>query len=377
MKFCKKCVYPDTKPGLELNENGICYACINYELKKTVDWDKKKEELRKIIDKYKSKDEKKYDCVIPVSGGKDSHYQALVLKNEFGLRPLLVNFIPRDLVELGRRNIENLKNLGFDYIEFTPNPIVYKKLAKIGLTELGDVTWPEHHGLFTVPVQVAVAYKIPLIVWGENPAFEYESAELELRMNRDYLIKHGGYFLDKMSIEKSTEYGIDIKDLKPFRYPSDTELNQVGITGIFLGSFMNWDIFKQLEIVKKFGFTVSDKPKEGTYQNWENLDEKYTGMHDYFKWIKYGYGRATDHASMDIRRNKITREEGIKLVKEYEGKIPLWYFDEFLEDFELTREQFYDLVDKFANHDLFKKDKNGKLLRDEDGNLTKIKYDNN
>ena len=369
MKFCKVCLYPDTKPGLEFDNEGMCSACKNNELKSTVDWASRKSQLLEIIEKYKSKTGSRYDCIIPVSGGKDSTYQAYMMKEEFGLHPLLVNFLPRDLVPLGRKNIENLKNLGFDYIEFTANPTVYRKLAKIGLTELGDVTWPEHHGLFTVPAQIAVAYKIPLIVWGENPQFEYGGPGLGFSLDRQWLIEHGGYFLDKMPIEEVTKFGIDSKDLKPYLYPSDEQINQVGVKGIFLGSYIEWDIFKQLELVKSLGFSVSDKPKEGTYQNWENLDEKYTGMHDYFKWIKYGFGRATDHACIDIWYGRITREEGKKLVRKHEGKIPTWYFDEFLEDFELTRTQFYEIVDKFANHDLFKKDVNGKLYRDKDGNL--------
>ena len=369
MKFCKVCLYPDTKPGLEFDNEGMCSACKNNELKSTVDWASRKSQLLEIIEKYKSKTGSRYDCIIPVSGGKDSTYQAYMMKEEFGLHPLLVNFLPRDLVPLGRKNIENLKNLGFDYIEFTANPTVYRKLAKIGLTELGDVTWPEHHGLFTVPAQIAVAYKIPLIVWGENPQFEYGGPGLGFSLDRQWLIEHGGYFLDKMPIEEVTKFGIDSKDLKPYLYPSDEQINQVGVKGIFLGSYIEWDIFKQLELVKSLGFSVSDKPKEGTYQNWENLDEKYTGMHDYFKWIKYGFGRATDHACIDIWYGRITREEGKKLVRKHEGKIPTWYFDEFLEDFELTRTQFYEIVDKFANHDLFKKDANGKLYRDKDGNL--------
>ena len=369
MNYCKKCLYPDIKPGLIFDEEGVCDPCRNHERKNEINWDAKREQFLELIGKFKSKDGSMYDCVIPVSGGKDSHYQAYFVKKEFGLNPLLVNFIPRDLVPLGRKNIENLKSLGFDYIEFTPNPTVYRKLAKIGLTELGDVTWPEHHGLFTIPVQIAVAYKIPLIIWGENPQIEYGGGGTEDVLDRKWLLKHGGYFLDKMPIEKVTEFGINSLDLKPYLYPSDDEISQLGVTGIFLGSFFKWDIFKQLEIVKKLGFSVSDKPKEGTYQNWENLDEKYTGMHDYFKWIKYGFGRATDHACIDIWYGRRTREEGKKLVREYEGKIPTWYFDEFLEDFELTRTQFYEIVDKFANHDLFKKDANGKLYRDKDGNL--------
>jgi len=176
-----------------------------------------------------------------------------------------------------------------------------------------------------------------------------------------------------MPIEKVTDFGINLSDLKPYLYPNDEQINQIGVKGVFLGSYIEWDIFKQLEIVKNLGFTINDKPKEGTYQNWENLDEKYTGMHDYFKWIKFGYGRATDHACIDISYKKISREQGIELIKKHEGKIPTWYFEEFLEDFKITKEQFYKIVDKFANHDLFRKNSTGELWRDSEGNLELLK----
>lgn len=372
MQYCKKCLFPDTKPLLKIGKDGICDACKNWDKKNEIDWDLRKKQLVQIADKYKNTDGSRYDCVIPVSGGKDSHYQALYARDELGLNPLLVNFIPRDLVELGRKNIENLKSLGFDYIEFTPNPIVYRKLAKIGLVELGDVTWPEHHGLFTVPVQVAIAYKIPLVIWGENPQFEYGGPGLGDEMNYEWLSKYGGYWLDKVNVKSiGTMHGIELKHLKPYTYPSENELRNAGLKGIFLFYFLRYDIYKVLDFVKKRGFSVDVRPKEGTYTNWENLDEKYTGMHDYFKWIKYGFGRATDHASLDIRHGIITREEGIELVKKHEGKIPTRYFDEFLRDMELDRNGFYEIVDKFADKRLFKTDSNGRLVRDSEGNLEK------
>ena len=376
MRFCKKCLYPDTKPQLRLDENGICDACNWAVEKEKIDWDSRKKDLAQILDKYKSKDGSRYDCIIPVSGGKDSHFQAHIIKNEFGLNPLLVNFVPIDLIPLGRKNIENLKRLGVDYIEFTPNPTVYRKMEKYGLVELGDANWPEHIGIFTVPVQVAVAYKIPLIIWGENPQMEYGGPGKSTVLDKEWLEKYGGFWLDKVKPQVMTKYGIDTKYLKPYIYPTAEELKQVGVTGIFLGQYIKYDIYKQLEIVEKLGFSRNPEPKEGTYTDWENLDTMYTGMHDYFKWIKYGFGRATDHASIDIRAGKITRQEGLKLVKEYEGKTPMKYFDNFLKDLEITREEFYRIVDKFANKSLFKKDENGNLWRDENGNLQKLQYDN-
>ena len=379
MKYCKKCLFPDTKPELEFDENGICDACKSAEEKEKIDWNSRKKELEKILDKYKSKDGSNYDCIIPVSGGKDSHYQTHIIKNEFGLNPLIVNFHPGDFTELGRKNIENLKNLDVDCIEFTANPGIYNKLAKFGFTELGDAEWPEHIGIFTVPVQVAVNYKIPLIVWGENPQMEYggpASVRSSQYLDREWNEKHGGYFLDKFRPEDMVKYGIKLKDLKPYLYPPDEEIRKVGVAGIFLGYYLKWDAKKQVEIVKKLGFNVNDEPNEGTYTNYENLDTKYVALHDYFKFLKFGFGRATDHASIDIRNKRLTREEGLKLVKKYEGKIPTKNLDDFFADLKLSKEEFLEVCDKFTNKNLFKTDEIGNLIRDEADNIEKIAYDN-
>ena len=378
MKYCKRCLYPDTKPQLEFNNDGICSACINYDLKQKIDWDKKKKQFVEILEKYKNRDGSNYDCIIPVSGGKDSTFQTYVIKNEFGLNPLVVNFHPYDQTDIGKKNLDNLKKLGVDCIEFTPNPNVYLKLAKFGLTELGDFQWPEHMGIFTIPAQIAVRYKIPLIIWGENPQFEYgqpTDINEDTILDRNWLEKNGGFFLDKIKPKDMTKYGFDLKDLKPYLYPSDEMINQIGISGIFLGSYIKWDIFKQLELVKSLGFQEDDQIKEGTYDSWENLDVKYTVFHDYFKFLKYGFGRTTDHVSIEIRYGKMTREEGLNLIKKYEGKIPTKYLDEFLDDAQITYDEFIEICEKFTNKTLFKKDKNGNLLRDKAGNIQKISYD--
>ncbi len=379
MKYCIRCLFPDTKPELTFDENGVCDACRSADQKEKIDWNKRKSILKEILEKYRSKDSSRYDCIIPVSGGKDSHYQAHVIKNEFGLNPLLVSFHPRDFTDLGRKNIENIKNLGIDCIEFTANPIIYKKLAKFGLMELGDCAWPEHIGIFTVPVKIAVAYKIPLIIWGENPQFEYggpDSVSSNPRLDKEWCEKHGGYFLDKISPKDMVKHGIELRDLQPYLYPSDEELNQVGINGIFLGFYLKWDARKQLEVVKKIGFSTLDEPNEGTYTNYENLDTKYVSFHDYFKFLKFGFGRTTDHASIDIRNKRISRDEGLELIKKFEGKIPLKYFNEFLSDFEISKKEFLLICDKFTNKDLFKTNSNNELIRDDNDNIEKIKYDN-
>ena len=379
MKYCQKCLYPDTKPELIFDENGVCSACNSIIFKDKIDWNLRKNQLDQIFEKYRNNNDSTYDCIIPVSGGKDSHYQAYVIKEKFGLNPLLVNFHPIDFTDIGRKNMENLKSLGMDCIEFTPNPIIYKKLSRFGLNELGDFEWPEHIGIFTIPVQIAVRYKIPLIIWGENPQMEYGGSQQVSSspfLDREWNEKHGGYFLDKIKPIDMVKYGIEKKDLLAYLYPSDDEIKKIGVTGIFLGHYLKWDMFKQLDIVKKLGFRLNSETKEGTYTNWENLDTKYTVFHDYFKFLKYGFGRATDHASIEIRYGRITREEGLKLVKQYEGKIPTKYLEEFLDDTGLSYNEFIKICEKFTNKLLFKKDKNGNLLLDKNGNIEKIYYDN-
>ena len=378
MNYCKRCLYPDTKPQLVFDENGICSACKNHELKEKIDWKSKEKELKEILEKFRSENNY-YDCIIPVSGGKDSHFQTYTIKEKFGLNPLVVNFHPLDQTEIGKKNLDNLKKLGVDCIEFSPNPNVYLKLARFGLKKLGDFQWPEHIGIFTVPVQIAVKYKIPLIIWGENPQFEYgqpTDIAIDTILDREWLEKNGGYFLDKIKPQDMIKHGFELNDMQPYLYPSDEEINQVGITGIFLGSYIKWDIFKQLETVKAIGFQENDEPKEGTFNKWENLDVYFTVFHDYFKFLKYGFGRATDHASIEIMHGRISREQGLKLVKQYEGKIPRKYLKKFLEFADMSMDDFIGICNEFTNKEIFKVDENQNVVRDKSGEVIKLKYDN-
>ena len=383
IKYCSNCVYPETKPDLTFDQDGVCDACRFENVKDATDWDSRRKELVEIFNKFKNKDGSNYDCIIPVSGGKDSHFQTYMVKEEFGLNPLCVSYHLPEFTDLGRKNIENLKNLGVDCLEFTPNPEICRKMQKIGLIEFGDAQWPEHFGIFTVPVQVAVRYNIPLIVWGENSQAEYggplkdsTNRYLDSKWCKEYGTRVGGQSNSYFGPEVMLQHGIDRKFLNPYIYPSDDEIKRVGVTGIFLGSFLKWNIKNQLEKVRELGFTLHDGPSEGTFTNYENLDNKIQGIHDYFKWLKFGYGRTTDNASVQIRLNWLNREEAMKLVREYEGKLPERYLNEFLDQWDMSRDEFFKIADKFTNKELFKKNGNGNLLRNEFGNLEKINYDN-
>ena len=194
IQYCKRCCLPSTKPHLAFDEEGICNACRNYENRKNVDWDERKKELMAILDRYRSKDGSNWDCIIPVSGGKDSTYQVVTML-ELGMNPLCVTATTCDLTDIGRRNIENIKKMGVDYIEVTTNRIVRAKLNRIGLLEVGDISWPEHVSIFTVPVRMAVNFNIPLIIWGENSQNEYGGPAAAVENNvldRRWLEEFGG-----------------------------------------------------------------------------------------------------------------------------------------------------------------------------------------
>ena len=371
MRYCKFCLLPDTKPQLVFDKNGICSACINNKLKQNVDWESKHKDFLKLLEKYKNKDDSNYDCIIPVSGGRDSTYQTYAMKETFGMNPLAVAFHPLDQTDIGRKNLDNLKKLNVDCIEFSTKPDTYLKLAKFGLTELGDFQWPEHMGIYTVPVQIAVKYKIPLIVWGENPQLEYgmpTNMDENTILDRTWNEKNGGYFLDKIKPADMTKYGFDKRDLLPYIYPSDEEIREVGVTGIFLGTYIKWEIFKQLELVKGLGFVENEIPIEGTYQKFENLDVYFTVFHDYFKFLKYGFGRATDHASIEIRYERITRDQGIDLVKNNEGKIPKKYLNKFLKYADITINEFHNICDSFTNKEIFVTNSDGSINKDSENN---------
>lgn len=381
LTYCTRCVMPDTKPDLYIDDEGVCSACRSYESRKEVDWDARYQELLIILDKYRNKNGSNWDCIVPVSGGKDSTYQVIRML-QLGLNPLCVTSTTCDLSEIGRKNIENLKRLGVDYIEVTPNPIIRAKLNRIGLMQVGDIAWPEHVGIFTIPVRAAVQFNVPLIVWGENSQNEYggpaAAAENNI-LNRRWLEEFGGLLGMRVS-DLIGQEGIEQKHLIHYTYPSDEELNRVGVTGLFLGHYIPWDGLSNTLIAQANGFRTYEKVVEGAMVNYENLDNHQHGIHDYFKFLKFGFGRATDHACLHIRRGRLTRRDGLEAVRKLDGKFPWEYLgkplDKILEPLEISVDEFIRVCDKFTNKKIFKRDVGGGLIKDRHGNLTKINYDN-
>ncbi len=381
IRYCNRCVMPETKPDLHIDEEGVCNACRSYENREKVDWDQRKRELMTILDRYRCKDGSNYDCIVPVSGGKDSTYQAVKLL-DWGLNPLCVTSTTCSLSEIGRANIENLKSLGLDYIEFSTNPVVRRKINRIGLRQIGDISWPEHLTIFTIPVRIAVQMNIPLLVWGENSQNEYggPAADAENNvLNRRWLEEFGG-LLGMRVTDLIGQEGITKKDLVSYVYPDDTELQRVGLTGLFLGYYLPWDGYANALFAQGHGMKTHPTAIEGSLVNYENLDNIQTGIHDYFKFLKYGFGRTTDFACLHLRRGRLNREDAIKLVKLRDGKFPWTYLgykiEDTLKEIDVSLDEFMQICDRFTNKRLFKCDSRGNLIKDADANLTKINYDN-
>ena len=343
---------PDTRPDQYLNNEGICNACISYDFQKKIDWKKREEDLRKIINDKKL-DKNKWNCVVPGSGGKDSTYQIIRAK-ELGLNPVFVTASTCDLSKVGRYNLENIKKIGFDVIEISNNSRVRAKINKIGLELLGDISWPEHVSIFTAPVKFALAYNIPLILWGENPQLEYGGPQDSLNnsiLDQKWMEEFGGLIGFRVS-DLIEDYGFKKNELEIYTYPSEERLKKNSILGIFLGYYERWDSLRNYEVSKMNGFVSYKKKLEGCYFNFEKIDNYQHGIHDYFKYLKFGFGRATDQLSYMIRRKKITRKDAIKIVQNMEGKYPKSYMgkslDNILSKIGISEKKFIDICNSFT-----------------------------
>jgi len=367
MRYCTRCTYPQTIAvgnqgrGTQFDEHGVCTGCKVAEEKEKIDWSAREKKLKEILERYRSKDKSNYDCIIPVSGGKDSHFQTYYIKEVCGLNPLLVTFNHLFNTHRGIRNLTNLvTKFGCDHIRFTPNPKAVKKLALLSLKKMGDFCWHCHGGIFTYPIQIAVKFNIPLIIWGEHGHLDLngmfslnDHVEMTKKGRQEFGLR--GFEPEDM-LDK--ELGITMADLRPYVYPSDEGLERVGVRGIYLGNYIKWDAKKQAELmIKKYGFEPG--PQERTYNTYENVECHHCGgAHDYLKFLKFGYGRATDHTSQDIRLGRLTRKEGIDLVKNYDPKRPK-DLDLILNYLGITEEEMLKYIEPMRDKNAWKKNSKG------------------
>lgn len=355
MKYCKRCLYPDTKPGLTFNEEGLCSACISYDERTTIDWSQREDDFRELAFNY-DRDDLPHNCIVPVSGGKDSTFQ-VIKALEMGFRPLAVCATTDDISDLGRSNLDNISN-HVDLIEIHVNKSVRKRLAKYALLNVGDISWAEHVTIFTLPFREAIKREIPLIFWGENPQNEYggpnENANRARELTTRWLGEFGGM------------NGLRVKDMVDKRLMTryDAEFYTVpkipkgyDLQSYFMGHYFEWDGYANALLAEKHGFQISIDPVEGCGFHYENLDNYQTGIHDYFKYLKFGFGRATDLVCNHIRRGYCTRSEGIQYVKDWDGQYPATYLgrsiNRILGDIDVTMSEFFECCERFTNRELF------------------------
>ncbi len=322
IKICNRCLYSNHHPlGITFNEEGICSGCKIFEEKNTLDWNHRWELLEKITKNYKSKSGKNYDCIVPVTGGNDSYYIVHLVKNKLKLNPLLVSYNKYFNTPLGIRNLSNLRiKFDVDIIFQNVNPKKIKKITRHTLNDYKSIYWPILAGGTAFPVQIAVNFKIPLIIWGAHQGVEQVgmySHEQEVEMTRRYREDHDLFMKDEKEI-LNLENNLNEDDLWQFKYPSDYSLNSIGVRGIYLSNFVRWDpVAQHVQMIKKFDYKSSKFLR--TFDTYDHVDcYNYMNLHDYLKLLKHGYSKVTDHACREIRHKRITREDGIVLIKKYE-----------------------------------------------------------
>jgi len=363
MNFCKKCVLPTTRPQVEIEEEGLCNACAgSLEKKAKIDWVKRKDDLTKLLESNRSKDGNHYDCLIPVSGGKDSTWQVYTLINDFGLKPLTLTWKPQNRTEIGKRNLENLINLGVDHIDFTVNPKVEKLFMKKSFIKNGSPALCEHMVMYATTLRTAINYKIPIIIWGENPGLEYGGTSTDREnqyMDRDWIMKYGAsngtFASDWIGDELSKQ------DLLPYTFPSDDELEKSKVKPIFLGWFLKWDPLEIAQFSRKIGFEWGKQPQTGYYE-FADLDAPFVIIHHMFKWYKFGFTRLWDNLSIEIRNGRMTRKDAIDYIHDNPEKTPYSQIYQLCEYLEISEMNFWDIVEKHRNVSIWKQNSDGKWI---------------
>ena len=358
MRYCKKCVIPDTRPGIVFDEEGVCHPCRAAEKRKEIDWDSRFKELKKLCDKHRGKNGDYYDSIVTVSGGKDSHFQVYAMKELMKMNPLLINVYNFSWTETGMGNFNNMSEVfGCDTVSMHLNRKLAKKFLWKAFVKLGAPTWYWDRAVYAFPLRMGINFNIPLIVYGENVCYEYGGFQTE----ETYSAKEQMH----NDVVKETEWDfwldedIKMKDLNAVVYPTREEMDKAGLDPIYLSYFLRWDGFSHMEIAKKYGFkSLNDTGewyREGYIEDFDQIDAIGYLVGPWLKYPKYGHARATDVACYWIRTGRITREEGIKLVKEHDHRLDKKVLKDLLDFVGHTEEEFWKILDRFYNRDIFER----------------------
>lgn len=348
-----------TRPRISFDDRGWCNACQWMEEKKTFDWSSRDKELKELLGKYKSKSGN-FDCIVPVSGGKDGSYVAYMLKYVYGMNPLAVTVRPALSLEIGDKNLHNFIHSGFDHIHLSPNSKALDRLNKYGFIEKGFPYYGWLIAIMTAVIKTAVNFKIPLLFYGEDGEIEYggstESKNKALYdinyMKRIYL--EGGH--QKVFDRISQDSDISEADLSFFKFPSDDEVSSIGLSFTHWSYFEAWDSYRNYVVAKEHcGLIEKEEGNSDTFTNFAQNDQALYALHAYMMYLKFGFGRATQDAGIEIRRGAMTRDQALNLVRMYDNAYPADLIDTYLSYYKMTKEEFDEVLDKYANKDLFEK----------------------
>lgn len=359
MRYCKRCVMPDTRPGIKFNEDGICYPCLNYEARKNIDWKDRWKQLEKLADKYRGCNGDYYDCIITASAGKDSYFQTHIFKEKLDMNPLIVSVNNTSWSKTGLHNWSNMLNeFGVDAIQFSLNPKVCKKMFRKALEKLGSPTWYFDMAIYAVPIKLATQLGIPLVVYGENTNYEYGGA-LGAKETYSALDQIKNDVVKPVPWEEWLDDELTMNDFAPCIYPTKEEIEKAKLDPIFLSYFVPWSGYKNMEFARSRGFKTLDDTgewkRDGYIEQYDQIDTVGYLTHTWFKFPKFGHCRTTEVGSLWIREGRITREEAVKLVNKEDYKLDKKMLKDFLEFIDYSEEDFWKVVDKFANRDIVEK----------------------
>lgn len=349
MRYCKECVLPDTRPGITLDKDGVCNACAGHRLKKhQIDWNKREAAFRAVIKEAKAKS-RGYDCIIPVSGGKDSTWQ-VVKCLEYGLKILAVTWRTPGRTAVGQANLDNLINLGVDHIDFSISPRVERLFTYKALLKTGSTAVPMHMAVYTIPLRIAVQYDIPLVVWGESPFMEYGGDAKDRQsdaLDHAWLKKHG--ILQGTSAKDWIDKDLTAKDMLPYTLPTQAEFKKKQIRSIFLGFYFQWDPAESLRVAKSAGFQArKEGPKLG-YYNYADIDCDFISVHHHFKWLKFGFTRLFDNLALEIRNGRMARERAVEIIRDRGDQTPHEDIAKLCEFLQITKSHYREIEEKFRN----------------------------
>lgn len=363
MKYCKKCVMPDTRPGISFNEEGVCSACQSFERRKGIDWDKRYKELEKLCDKYRGMNGSSYDCAIAVSGGKDSHYQVYLMKEVMKMNPILFSVEDNfEMTEAGKHNLKNIsEEFGCPIISLKPDRKAQKQLMKYTFEKYGKPTWFIDRLIYTFPMKMALKFNTPLLVYGENVSYEYGGLGYEETYSARNQLNNG--VASDIDINELLEIdGITEQVLEMTKAPSMEELEK--LDPMYVSYFIPWNSYSNYQFAKNRGFKDLTHEWDRTHhvENFDQIDSRAYLVHSWLKYPKFGHASATDYAARFVRYGLLTREEAKELVKKHDHALDPSSVSDFIEFAGYTQSEFWAIIDKFYNRELFEKDNFGRWI---------------